>query len=323
MIARSLLHQTPPPLRRFRGFSNFFTIRAREPFWAFWGFNSTNTGEGPIKVGMSRMYLSSVSYAALIAAVLSCGSAQAQQLFNVLQRPTQTQIAPQYLAEPQQAAPPDADIEDAELAPRLHRQIVTYPSREAPGTIIIDTSQTYLYYVLGGDQAIRYGIGVGRQGFTWSGVKAIVRKTEWPDWHPPPEMLKRQPYLPRMMSGGPGNPLGARAMYIGGTQYRIHGTNNPATIGKHVSSGCIRMTNDNAIDLYNRVKIGAKVIVLPQNGAPTREVKTKTPAQNWQAQAQAAIERSRQQAPQPLSYAPERQSQASITWNVISPSGIY
>ncbi len=174
-----------------------------------------------------------------------------------------------------------------ELVPRLRRQIVDYASKEAPGTIIVDTPHTFLYYVLGGGQAIRYGIGVGRKGFTWSGVKSVVRKTEWPDWYPPPEMLQRQPYLPRMMAGGPGNPLGARAMYIGGTQYRIHGTNNPATIGKHVSSGCIRMTNDNAIDLYNRVKIGAKVIVLPQNGDadPRGESEAKPPAQNWQARS--------------------------------------
>jgi len=108
-----------------------------------------------------------------------------------------------------------------------------------------------------------YGIGVGRDGFTWSGVQSISRKAEWPDWYPPPAMIARQPYLPRMIAGGPGNPLGARAMYIGGTEYRIHGTNDPSSIGKHISSGCIRMTNDNVIDLYNRVSIGAKVIVLP------------------------------------------------------------
>jgi lipoprotein-anchoring transpeptidase ErfK/SrfK len=146
---------------------------------------------------------------------------------------------------------------------RLQRQIIDYPTREEADTIIIDTPNTFLYYVLGNGKAIRYGIGVGRKGFTWSGVKSIVRKTEWPDWYPPAEMIKRQPYLPRMMTGGPGNPLGARAMYIGGTEYRIHGTNDPTSIGKHVSSGCIRLTNDNVIDLYNRVKLGAKVIVLP------------------------------------------------------------
>jgi lipoprotein-anchoring transpeptidase ErfK/SrfK len=113
--------------------------------------------------------------------------------------------------------------------------------------------------------AIRYGIGVGRDGFTWSGVKAVERKAEWPDWIPPEEMLRRQPYLPRFMAGGPGNPLGARAMYLGGTVYRIHGTNAPSTIGKQVSSGCIRMLNEDVIDLYARVNVGTKVVVLPMH----------------------------------------------------------
>jgi lipoprotein-anchoring transpeptidase ErfK/SrfK len=153
------------------------------------------------------------------------------------------------------------------LASHLH--IVNYSIREAPGTIVIDTPHTFLYYVLGDGRAIRYGIGVGRDGFTWSGVKSIVRKTEWPDWYPPQEMIARQPYLPRMVAGGPGNPLGARAMYIGGTEYRIHGTNDPTTIGKHVSSGCIRLTNEDVEDLYSRVQIGAKVIVLPIYSART------------------------------------------------------
>ena len=151
--------------------------------------------------------------------------------------------------------------------PRLQKQIVDYPSREAPGTVIIDTPHTFLYYVLGDGKALRYGIGVGREGFTWSGVKKVARKAEWPDWYPPAEMVARQPYLPRMTAGGPGNPLGARAMYIGNTEYRIHGTNDPTTIGKRVSSGCIRLTNEDVEDLYNRVQIGAKVIVLPQDGA--------------------------------------------------------
>ena len=124
---------------------------------------------------------------------------------------------------------------------------------------------TQLYYVLGGGRAIRYGIGVGREGFTWSGVQTIVRKSEWPDWHPPQEMIERQPYLPRFMAGGPGNPLGARALYLGGTVYRIHGTNAPDTIGGQVSSGCIRMLNEDVIDLYARVNVGTKVVVLPAN----------------------------------------------------------
>jgi lipoprotein-anchoring transpeptidase ErfK/SrfK len=146
---------------------------------------------------------------------------------------------------------------------RLRRQIVDYRTREAPGTIIIDTANTYLYLVMGNGRAMRYGIGVGRDGFTWSGTQSITRKAEWPDWTPPAEMITRQPYLPRFMSGGPGNPLGARAMYLGNTIYRIHGTNDPTTIGGRVSSGCIRLTNDDVEDLYSRVNVGTKVVVLP------------------------------------------------------------
>jgi lipoprotein-anchoring transpeptidase ErfK/SrfK len=212
-------------------------------------------------------YGSLTALAAVLA--LSCGSAQAQQ-FAFLLPPAQHQLAPQAVpAQPN--ADQDIGNEDAELAPRLKRQIVDYASREAPGTVIIDTPHTFLYYVLGHGKAIRYGIGVGREGFTWSGVKQVVRKAEWPDWYPPAAMIARQPYLPRMTAGGPGNPLGARAMYIGGTQYRIHGTNDPTTIGKNVSSGCIRLTNDDVIDLFSRVQVGAKVIVLPAGAAPTRE----------------------------------------------------
>lgn len=156
-----------------------------------------------------------------------------------------------------------ADDATAEISARLRRQIVNYSTNEAPGTVVVDTPNTYLYFVLGGGKAIRYGIGVGREGFTWSGVKTIERKSEWPDWIPPADMLQRQPYLPRFMAGGPGNPLGARAMYLGGTVYRIHGTNAPATIGRRVSSGCIRMLNDDVADLYGRTHIGTKVVVLP------------------------------------------------------------
>src|SRR6202142_2009550 len=154
------------------------------------------------------------------------------------------------------------------LVSPLQRHIVNYSTRETPGTIVIDTPHTVLYYVLGDGRAVRYGIGVGRQGFTWSGVKQVARKTEWPDWYPPHQMIARQPYLPRMVAGGPGNPLGARAMYLGGSEYRIHGTNDPTTIGKRVSSGCIRLTNADVEDLYGRVQIGAKVIVLPQTNTP-------------------------------------------------------
>ena len=145
----------------------------------------------------------------------------------------------------------------------LKRRTVDYPTNEAPGTIIVDTPNTYLYYVLPGGKAIRYGVGVGREGFTWSGVKTVERKAEWPDWTPPPEMIARAPYLPRFMAGGVTNPLGARAMYLSGTFYRIHGTNAPSTIGSRASSGCIRMANDDVIDLYGRVNVGTKVVVLP------------------------------------------------------------
>jgi lipoprotein-anchoring transpeptidase ErfK/SrfK len=191
------------------------------------------------------------------------GSAMAApptQLFPPFFLLPQTQMAPPPTVE---AAPSDDEGTVYELPARLRRQIVNYATREAPGTIIIDTPNTYLYYVLPGGQAMRYGIGVGRDGFTWSGVQSITRKAEWPDWVPPPEMIARQPYLPRVMAGGPGNPLGARAMYLGSTVYRIHGTNAPATIGTHVSSGCIRLTNRDVIDLYSRVNVGTKVVVLP------------------------------------------------------------
>ncbi len=165
----------------------------------------------------------------------------------------------------------------AEAPARLRRQIVDYTSAEAPGTIIIDTPNTYLYFVLGGGKAVRYGIGVGREGFTWSGVKTIERKSEWPDWIPPTDMLQRQPYLPRFMAGGPGNPLGARAMYLSGTVYRIHGTNAPTTIGKHVSSGCIRMANEDVIDLYSRTRVGTKVVVLPMGQRHVAEIEPVQP----------------------------------------------
>jgi lipoprotein-anchoring transpeptidase ErfK/SrfK len=145
----------------------------------------------------------------------------------------------------------------------LRRVTVNYQTDEAAGTVIVDTQNTYLYYVLGGGKAIRYGIGVGREGFTWSGVKTVERKSEWPDWTPPPEMIARSPYLPRFMAGGATNPLGARAMYLSGSFYRIHGTNAPATIGSRATAGCIRMVNEDVIDLYERVKVGAKVVVLP------------------------------------------------------------
>jgi lipoprotein-anchoring transpeptidase ErfK/SrfK len=168
------------------------------------------------------------------------------------------------------ALPPDEqpEVGPAQLAPNLRRQEVAFPTKEPAGTLIVDTSHTYLYYVLGGGRAIRYGVRVGRDGFTWTGVQKISRKAEWPDWHPPTEMIERQPYLPRFMAGGPGNPLGARAMYLGATVYRIHGTNQPSTIGKFVSSGCIGMLNEDVSDLFDRVKVGTRVVVLPGGPPP-------------------------------------------------------
>ena len=162
--------------------------------------------------------------------------------------------------------------EGAEIPSRLRRQIVSYQTREAPGTIVVDTPNTYLYYVLGDGKAVRYGIGVGRDGFRWSGTQRVARKAEWPDWRPPAEMVARQPYLPRFMAGGPSNPLGARALYLGNSIYRIHGTNAPSTIGGRVSSGCIRMLNEDVVDLYGRVKVGSKVVVLPDGGRRLRDV---------------------------------------------------
>ncbi len=169
--------------------------------------------------------------------------------------------------------PADSLMTDESVLPdRLRRATVAFDTREAPGTIVIDTGNTVLYYVLGQGRAIRYGVGVGRDGFTWSGVQAISRKAEWPDWYPPAEMVARQPYLPRFVAGGPGNPLGARAMYLGSSQYRIHGTNDPSTIGKFVSSGCIRLTNEDVTDLFSRVNVGTRVVVLPKN-APHLEAR--------------------------------------------------
>ena len=151
--------------------------------------------------------------------------------------------------------------EDEELPAEYRRQIVFFRSSEAPGTIVVHTAEHFLYVVQGNGRALRYGIGVGRDGFQWQGLLKITRKQEWPDWIPPPEMIERQPYLPRFMAGGPGNPMGARALYLGATIYRIHGTNQPQTIGSAVSSGCFRLVNDDVADLYERVPVGTKVVV--------------------------------------------------------------
>jgi lipoprotein-anchoring transpeptidase ErfK/SrfK len=168
------------------------------------------------------------------------------------------------------------------LPPQFRRTTIDYRTTEPAGTIIVDTAHTYLYLVLGSGKAMRYGIGVGREGFTWTGAEKVTRMAEWPDWHPPEEMISRQPYLPRFMAGGEGNPLGARALYLGQTLYRIHGTNQPSTIGTFVSSGCIRLTNDDITDLYGRVQVGTRVVVLsaspPNSAQPTTNARATEPA---------------------------------------------
>ena len=169
---------------------------------------------------------------------------------------------PIYASAPAVYSVPDQRLQNFHMDPRFMRQEVAYNGKEAPGTIVVDTPHHFLYLVEGDGKALRYGIGVGRPGFTWSGTHKISAKKEWPDWVPPKEMLARQPYLPHLMAGGPNNPLGARALYIGSTLYRIHGSNEPWTIGHNVSSGCIRMRNADVIDLYGRVKVGTKVVVL-------------------------------------------------------------
>jgi lipoprotein-anchoring transpeptidase ErfK/SrfK len=158
----------------------------------------------------------------------------------------------------------DHTANEAELPEEYRHHPVFYRSDYPAGTIIVNTADRYLYLILSGTTAMRYGVGVGRDGFQWGGIQRITRKQEWPDWTPPPEMIVRQPYLPRFMAGGPGNPLGARAMYLGTTVYRIHGTNAPETIGHAVSSGCFRLVNDEIIDLYARVPVGTKVLVQHQ-----------------------------------------------------------
>jgi lipoprotein-anchoring transpeptidase ErfK/SrfK len=170
------------------------------------------------------------------------------------------------------ALPPDVRPEIGpmkELPAQFRRALIDYRTKEPPGTIIIDTQNTYLYLVLEKGKAMRYGVGVGREGFTWSGAEKVTRMAEWPDWHPPEEMIDRQPYLPRFMAGGATNPLGARALYLGKTIYRIHGTNQPSTIGSFVSSGCIRLVNEDVMDLYSRVKVGTRVVVLPGRAPAT------------------------------------------------------
>ena len=218
----------------------------------------------------------SLSAALLLAPALFSSEASAQAL-GYASTPQSAFPSDNVMVTPNDPAIDEGSDGMAVLPERLRRAVVNLDTREAPGTVIIDTGNTTLYYVLGQGRAIRYGVGVGRQGFTWAGTQTISRKAEWPDWHPPAEMIARQPYLPRFMAGGPGNPLGARAMYLGSSEYRIHGTNDPTTIGKFVSSGCIRLTNEDVADLFSRVDVGTKVVVLPKNG-PHIEARAATPA---------------------------------------------
>jgi lipoprotein-anchoring transpeptidase ErfK/SrfK len=188
------------------------------------------------------------------------------QVGSALSDPSVTESIPRGDPSNLAALPPEVRPETEppkELASQFRRTLVDYRTKEPAGTIIIDTPNTYLYLVLGDGKALRYGVGVGREGFTWSGVERVTRMLEWPDWTPPEEMILRQPYLPRFMAGGETNPLGARALYLGNTIYRIHGTNQPSTIGTFVSSGCIRLTNEDVMDLYRRVRMGTRVVVLP------------------------------------------------------------
>ena len=266
-----------------------------------------------------------VAVSAIAAALLSSTAVQAQSLAMTNSTPYQSSIFREVM--PQQEALPGEDEAPAALPAHLRRQTVNYPTREAPGTIIIDTPNTYLYYVLGNGKAVRYGIGVGRDGFTWNGTQTVARKTEWPDWHPPAEMIQRQPYLPRFMAGGPGNPLGARAMYLGNSLYRIHGTNAPQTIGTKVSSGCIRLVNADVIDLFNRVNVGTKVVVLPDGPrtAPSNVARTQEPvpqeAMNARAQYQQPAYEPAYAQPRPVAEVPQPFFLPPPPW--LAPQRIY
>ena len=205
---------------------------------------------------MRRIKICGLAALGICLAALAAPNMSAATTPTVIEAPT---AADEMKIDDQPGYVPSAESE--QLDPQYQRQMVFYRTTEPPGTIIIQTSERYLYLVQGGNRALRYGIGVGRDGFQWKGLVKIARKQEWPDWRPPPEMIERQPYLPRFMAGGPGNPLGARAMYLGATVYRIHGTNQPETIGSKVSSGCFRLINPDVIDLYDRVPVGTRVIV--------------------------------------------------------------
>ncbi len=190
--------------------------------------------------------------AAAVAAVISLGAATA--MAQARNPPPETMDIGD---EPGRVSTAETVIEDGPYA----RQMVFFRSSEPRNTVVIHTAERFLYVVMGNNRALRYGIGVGREGFQWAGLQKVTRKAEWPDWTPPPEMIQRQPYLPRFMAGGPGNPMGARALYLGSTVYRIHGTNQPETIGQAISSGCFRLANGDVIDLFERVPVGAKVII--------------------------------------------------------------
>jgi lipoprotein-anchoring transpeptidase ErfK/SrfK len=245
-----------------------------------------------------------LAVSALAATILYSAQASAEPLamndpifpFGSLFQQVVREPAPQAVPEESVTEEPSGVVQE-----RFRRQMVNYSTSEAPGTIVIDTPNTYLYLVLGQGRAIRYGIGVGREGFTWAGTQTIARKQEWPDWHPPAAMIGRQPYLPRFMAGGPGNPLGARAMYLGNTEYRIHGTNAPSTIGQRVSSGCIRLTNEDVSDLFNRVTVGTKVVVLPMNGRGVAQTQRPIPAPVFRQHISATYQND---APRPVAAVP-------------------
>jgi lipoprotein-anchoring transpeptidase ErfK/SrfK len=236
-----------------------YRVRLKEPshhMMTCWNRDRHFSTVENIMSASRRRFYSAFLFASLL--TISAAPAFAQALAYSPVEPDSATF-PHYAQQPQSG---DATSSD-ELPAQLRRQVVAHDGNEPAGTIIIDTAHTFLYLTLGNGKAMRYGIGVGREGFTWSGVQTITRKAEWPDWIPPAQMVARQPYLPRWVGGGPGNPLGARAMYLGNTDYRIHGTNDPTTIGQRVSSGCIRLRNEDVEDLYQRVGVGTKVVVLP------------------------------------------------------------
>jgi lipoprotein-anchoring transpeptidase ErfK/SrfK len=233
-------------------------------------FELLNARHGTRSTMIWRFLLGTALCAALVA---DAGSAAAQRARRPSAQATPVQTGPSYSADERYTGGAPRSGRNYSLfggwqfnggggGGPVTRQTVSFPGNHAPGTIVINTKERRLYFVLGEGRALRYGIGVGRLGFQWGGVHRVTAKKEWPSWTPPSQMLRRRPDLPRHMKGGPENPLGARALYLGSTLYRIHGSNEPETIGQAVSSGCFRMTNEDVIDLYNRAKVGAKVIVL-------------------------------------------------------------